>query len=30
VAYRIVIAWLITIPAAACVGAIFTKLAGLI
>ena len=30
VAYRIVIAWLITIPAAACVGAIFTKLAGVI
>jgi inorganic phosphate transporter, PiT family len=28
VAYRIVIAWLITIPASACVGAIFTKLAG--
>jgi inorganic phosphate transporter, PiT family len=30
VAYRIVVAWLITIPAAACVGAIFTELAGLI
>ena len=30
VAYRIVIAWLITIPAAACVGAVFTKLIGLI
>jgi PiT family inorganic phosphate transporter len=30
VAYRIVIAWLITIPASACVGAIFTKLAGLL
>jgi PiT family inorganic phosphate transporter len=30
VAYRIVIAWLITIPAAAVVGAIFTGIAGLI
>jgi PiT family inorganic phosphate transporter len=29
VAQRIVIAWLITIPAAACVGALFTELAGL-
>ena len=28
VAYRIVVAWLITIPASACVGAIFTELAG--
>ena len=27
VAYRVVIAWLITIPASACVGAIFTRLA---
>jgi inorganic phosphate transporter, PiT family len=30
VAYRIVIAWLITIPASACVGALFTELVGLI
>jgi PiT family inorganic phosphate transporter len=30
VAYRIVVAWLITIPAAACVGAIFTELARII
>lgn len=30
VAYRIVVAWLITIPAAACVGALFTALVGLI
>ena len=30
VAYRIVVAWLITIPASACVGAVFTKPAGLI
>lgn len=30
VAYRIVVAWLITIPASACVGAVFAKPAGLI
>ena len=30
VAYRIVVAWLITIPAAACVGAIFTEIARII
>jgi PiT family inorganic phosphate transporter len=30
VAYRIVVAWLITIPASACVAAVFTKIAGLL